>query len=55
MDPKYVIIEINNHRLQYEKTQYKKDNKYLIELVDLNLESRIKKIHNIKLDNNNNK
>jgi len=52
MDPEYVIIEINNHRLQYEKTLFKNDNKYLSGLIDLNLESRIKKIHNIKLDNN---
>ncbi len=52
MDPEYVIVEINNYRLQYEKTQFKNDNKYLMGLVELNLESRIKKIHNIKLDNN---
>ncbi len=51
MDPEYVIVKINNHILQYEKTQFKNDNKYLNELVDLNLEYRIKKIHNIKLDN----
>ena len=51
MDPEYVIVKINNNRLQYEKTQFKNDNKYLKGLVKLNLESRIKKIHNIKLDN----
>ena len=53
MKPEYVIVEINNHKLQYEKTQFKNDNKYLIGLVKLNLESRIKRIHDIKLDNNN--